>query len=533
MPHRLRLKDTARTDLHMSVSFPPLGRGLRGLTANPIIPALFPILALVGYWAGGEPLLAVLALGAPLIWLVMLVLGATQPKRPALDPVTGLELKDGFEARVDAVLDTCCAEGRTSAVFMIEVDDAGELIDRFGSAACDRVIDILGTRIKAAMRGADMTARLGDWRICIVLEPIRRIDLETALQMAVRIQNEMEEPVRIDNAPVYVSACIGFCIAARAPGPGGATLLEAGHAALHEARRNGPAAIRAFSPDLQRNRQKRAALIDEAAKALDDGQICAWFQPQISTDTGKITGLEALARWIHPARGLIPPCDFLPALDAAGLTERLGEVILFHALSTLRDLDHEGIHVPQIGVNFATDELRNPRLPQRLKWEIDRFGLCPERLAVEILEHVVSGAPDDIITRNIAEIAKLGCRIDLDDFGTGHASITSLRRFAIDRLKIDRSFVTRCDTDPDQQRMVTTILTMAEKLGLDTLAEGVETVGENALLAQLGCAHVQGFGIAAPMPVAQLPEWIASHEARIARPPQIIPLPDQARRKGE
>ncbi|TNF19190.1 MAG: GGDEF domain-containing protein [Rhodobacteraceae bacterium] len=517
----------------MPVTLPPLGRSLRALTANPVIPALFPILALGGYWAGGEAVLAVLAIGAPLIWLAILGFGATQPGRATLDPVTGLELKEGFEARIEAVLEACRAEGRTSAIFMIEVDETGDLIDRFGSAACDRVIDTLATRIKAAMRGADRAARLGDWRICIVLEPIRRIDLETALQMAVRIQNELEEPVRIDNAPVYVSACVGFCIAARAPGPGAAALLEAGHAALHEARRHGPAAIRAFSPDFQRSHRKRVALIDEAARALDDGQICAWFQPQISTDTGKITGLEALARWIHPVRGLIPPGDFLPALEAAGLTERLGEVILFHALSTLRDLDREGIEVPQIGVNFATDELRNPRLPQRLKWELDRFGLCPDRLAVEILEHVVAGAPDDIITRNIAEIAKLGCRIDLDDFGTGHASITSLRRFAIDRLKIDRSFVTRCDIDPDQQRMVTTILTMAEKLDLDTLAEGVETVGENALLAQLGCAHVQGFGIAAPMPAEHLPEWIARHEARIARPPQIIPLSDQARRKSE
>lgn len=523
----------AWTEMHMPDTFPPFLRGLRALTASPVLPALFPLIALAGYWAGGEGLLAALAVGVPILWLMMVAAGRTRAPRPLVDPVTGLELKEGFDARVQDLLDTCQAQGSTTALFMMEVDEAGDLVDRFGSAACDRVIDTLAMRIRAAMRGDDMAVRLGDWRTCVLLDPVRRIDLETALQMAARIQAELEEPVRIDNAPVYISVCVGFCLAGRAPAPGAAALIEAGNAALHEARRNGPAAIRAYTPDLQRSRQKRAALIDEAARALDDGQVRPWFQPQISTDTGALTGIEALARWTHPVRGLIPPGDFLPVLETAGLTSRLGEVVLFHALSTLRDLDHDGIHVPQVGINVTAEDLRNPRLPQRLAWELDRFGLTPDRLALEILEHVVAGAPDDIVCRNIAAIAEMGCRIDLDDFGTGHASITSLRRFAIDRLKIDRSFVTHCDNDPDQQRMITTILTMAEKLGLDTLAEGVETVGENALLAQLGCAHVQGFGIAQPMPADQLPEWITSHVARIARPPRIVPLPDAAQRKGD
>ena len=139
--------------------------------------------------------------------------------------------------------------------------------------------------------------------------------------------------------------------------------------------------------------------------------------------------------------------------------------------------------------------------------DLDRFDLTPERLTVEVLETVIADMGDDIITRNIAGLATLGCAIDLDDFGTGHASIANIRRFAVGRIKIDRSFIMKVDTDPEQQRMVSAILTMAEQLGLETLGEGVETVGEHAMLAQLGCGHIQGYGLARPMPFEDTLDW--------------------------
>ena len=134
----------------------------------------------------------------------------------------------------------------------------------------------------------------------------------------------------------------------------------------------------------------------------------------------------------------------------------------------------------------------------------------------------MAGAPDDTITRNINGLSQLGCRIDLDDFGTGHASIASIRRFSVSRIKIDRSFVIKADRDPEQQRMISAILTMAERLEVETLAEGVESVGEHALLAQLGCTHVQGFGIGKPMPFDQTLDWIASHNTKLQAAPKII-----------
>jgi len=148
---------------------------------------------------------------------------------------------------------------------------------------------------------------------------------------------------------------------------------------------------------------------------------------------------------------------------------------------------------------------------------LDRFDLEPKRLSVEILETVVAETENDVVVANIAALARMGCGIDLDDFGTGHASITALRRFAVRRIKIDRSFITRLDSDRDQQKMVSAILSMAERLGLATLAEGVETPGEHEMLAQLGCSHIQGFGIARPMPLDETMDWIPRHRGHLSK----------------
>jgi EAL domain-containing protein (putative c-di-GMP-specific phosphodiesterase class I) len=192
--------------------------------------------------------------------------------------------------------------------------------------------------------------------------------------------------------------------------------------------------------------------------------------------------------------------------------------VVFQSLTALRGWEAAGQMVPTVAINFGMDELRSPRLAARLKWELDRFELDPARLTVEVMETVVASAEEDVMMRNLAELREMGCGIDLDDFGTGHASITAIRRFGVQRIKIDRSFVTCVDSDREQQRVVAAILSMAETLGLDTLAEGVETPGEHAMLAQLGCRHVQGFGIARPMPADEVEDWLKTHAARRIEP---------------
>jgi len=231
--------------------------------------------------------------------------------------------------------------------------------------------------------------------------------------------------------------------------------------------------------------------------------------------------MEALARWHHPEKGIISPGDFISAIDELGLNERLSEVILYHALMSLKTWDKAGFHVASVAVNFSPSDLANPKLVDKIRWELDRFDLEPSRLSVEILESVIASSDNDTITRNIWALKEMGCGIDLDDYGTGHASIANIRRFAVKRIKIDRSYVTRCDLDRDQQNMLAAILTMAERLELETLAEGVETVGEHAMLAQLGCGHVQGFSISRPMAFEKTLEWMDVHKRKLAETPRI------------
>ncbi|WP_425037392.1 putative bifunctional diguanylate cyclase/phosphodiesterase [Primorskyibacter sp. S187A] len=453
--------------------------------------------------------------------LVLAIMGNSGGTARSRDLVTGLELREELYQRTEETIGFCEQTGRTTAGFVIEIDSFSELSERYGQSACDRIMETIADRIMITMRADDVVARVGDSRIAITLHPVKRIDLELALQIAARLQTNLEDPIAINASSAYITVSIGLCTLTRAKNATARGLLEGATTALIEARRNGPSAIRSFSSEMKRIEVARKALIQEAVGAFERGEICAWFQPQISTDTGQVSGIEALARWIHPQRGMIAPGEFLPALEQAGFMDHLNETMLTQSLEAVRSLDLDGVHIPVVGVNFAAEELRNPKLLDRVKWQLDRFELSPDRLAVEILESVVAGAPDDILVRNIAGLADLGCHIDLDDFGTGHASITSLRRFPIDRLKIDRSFVTKCDTDPDQQRMLTAILTMAERLELSTLAEGLESVGEHALVSQLGVDHVQGFGIARPMPRDMLAEWIEAHEAKLAHPPVI------------
>lgn len=500
--------------------FTRLQRSIAAVLTSTAALAFVPALSLAAFWLGGEATLILVSALLPIIYLASGAIpsGLTVPR----DAVTGLFQRSAFEELTDQIYLRTNKRGRQSATFFLAIEDFQQFIDRYGQAAADIIVQRTGERLITALRADDNVGQMGDARFAICTSPVRHLDLEMCIQLAGRLQNVVEEPVSVDGISVYVSASVGFCQHARAPGETGQAWLQAAATALREAQRRGPSAIRAFSDQMRRDTQTRAQLREEVVHALDAGQIQPWFQPQISTDTGQITGFEALARWSHPERGMIAPADFLPAIEEVGMLERLAEVMMYHAFAALKAWDGAGVEVPQVGVNFAGSELNNPRLLEKIKWELDRFDLTPDRLAVEVLETVVASAPDDMITRNINALGQLGCRIDLDDFGTGNASIASIRRFAVSRIKIDRSFVMKADRDPEQQRMIGAILTMAERLGVETLAEGVESVGEHVLLAQLGCDHVQGFGIARPMPFEQTLDWISRHTAKLQEVPRIM-----------
>ena len=504
---------------------PALGRATAPLV-EPEFLTLYPALALALLWFGPRGALITGLAGVP-----MAVLARARAARAGARPADeGAAERTPPRRLVTAALDHAFASqeetGKASACIIVGLDDPTQLVAAYGQEACDRTMDRIGERIAAVLRERDVVGRIDRTRFAVALAPARRMDLEAVIQIAGRIRAALGEPVSIDAMTVYVSASVGFCLTSRAPERTGPAVLEAAGLAFDEAHRNGPGGIRAYSADIGRAAHARDALRDQVEAALENGEIVAYFQPQLSTDTGDVAGFEALARWQHPSRGVLAPGDFLPAILAAGLGERLGEVILGQALSALRAWDRAGLRVPQVAVNFSSAELRNPNLAAKLKWELDRFDLAPERLTVEILESVMAETDNDVIVHNITALSRMGCSIDLNDFGTGHASLASIRRFSVGRIKIDRSYVTRVDSDLSQQRMVAAILSMAERLGIETLAEGVETIGEHAHLAQLGCTHVQGFAIARPMALTQTDDWLRSHRAKLDATPGV------ARRTG-
>lgn len=504
----------------------PTRQVLATALTQPQILAFLPALTLGAYWTGGEAALLATALFVPVLYALAGLPRAAQAEQVSpTDGVTGLPFGEAVVNALEDVLSHRNARGMTTAALAISVEGLGDVADRFGAPAVDLVMRRVAERLSGTMRGADTVARLDGAGFAIALGPMRRADLETLLQISGRIQDAVREPISVDAMNVYVSCSVGFCLPARSPAPRGDKMLEAAEIAVTEARKHGPGAIRAYATSMQVSPTRPNTLNDEVATALETGQLRPWFQPLISTDTGEVTGFEALARWTHPERGLVPPAEFLPAIESAGLTERLSEEMLFHSLSALRSWDRAGLRIGSVGVNLSAEELRDTKLCDRIKWELDRFDLAPDRLSVEVEETLISETGDDMISRNLTALRTLGCAIDLDDFGTGQVSIAAIRRFAITRLKIDRCFVARVNEDRDQQDMVAAILTMSERLGLETVAKGVESLGEHAMLSQLGCAHVQGFAIARPMPFEETIAWTRKHQEKLQT---VIPLSPDA-----
>lgn len=247
--------------------------------------------------------------------------------------------------------------------------------------------------------------------------------------------------------------------------------------------------------------------IADAAKA---GQMIAYFQPKVCCKSGRVTGFEALTRWQHPTRGILPPASFMPGMSAAD-HKALTAAMLQHVLDALTFWDQSEAQVETVSLNISHIELSDPGFSETVLHELEKRQIAPNRLVLELLESTGPINSDSLAQKNLKLLVKAGCRLDLDDFGTGYASLDAIRSFDVHRIKIDRSYVTGCDVDPNQQRMLSAILAMAEMLNIETVAEGVKTQQEHAYLAQLGCNELQGYAIAKPMPLALTLEFLARH----------------------
>lgn len=338
-----------------------------------------------------------------------------------------------------------------------------------------------------------------------------------AMRIALRLQACAQEPVSISGvavAPVLSGVLIHT---EGAECPGIEQLTRNAHARLDDLPKDRLGSVVLFDHDPRLSAPDLCASVAEAAAA---GQILAYFQPQISCHSGEVTGFEALARWNHPTRGILPPGAFMSGMSDAD-HHALTLSMLRQSIAALKSWDAAGWRVPTVSVNISNCELSDPGFAANLIWELDRQDIRPDRLALEVLESVAPVTSSVEARNNLALLAKAGCRLDLDDFGTGFASLDAIRQFSVHRIKIDRSFVMGCDIDASQQRMILAILALAERLGIAALAEGVESREEHTFLAQMGCDEVQGYAIARPMPLAATRDFLQGHARNASSLPTV------------
>lgn len=491
----------------MRLALPALST--RRLLALAVALALAPTLTVVLAGIGPLALAVALAQGA----LLLVLLWRRQSVAAVTAPVgRGPAGRAAIDAMLAQVPRSDRPESLQTAALVLRLDRAGQL--QAGHA--DAVMTALSVRLGGALREGDGFCLLDTNGFAVALTPQRRLSVESVLAVAGRLQSALSRPLTLDGETLWPSVSVGFCLSQRAAQLNGLSMLDAAAQAAEAALARGPNGLESFSV-VEMPAQAGGFSLTELRGALDRREIRAHFQPQVSCATGAVTGLEALARWHHPVRGLIAPGAFLPAIDALDLAPRLTARILEDALELLNRLDAADLSVPTVAINLSEQDLRGHDLADRIAWALDAQDLAPQRLVLEILETVVAGQGDTQMAATVARLAAMGCAIDLDDFGTGSASITGIRRFAANRLKIDRSFVGSMCNDPDQRRVVAAIVSMATELGLDTLAEGVEDAQTLQLLTDMGCGHAQGFHIARPMPAEALGDWLSAQAPRLLR----------------
>lgn len=410
----------------------------------------------------------------------------------------------------DRILPSRHGEG-CNTVLLLRVENLMLLANRLGQAGLSQLLTQVLMRLGGGIRQQDAIRIVGQGQFCITISD--RSEAE-AMRIALRLQDQGQQPVGVAGHqahPVLTGVLIRDGEAASED------MIQCAHQRLSMLPADRFGRISLFdlypaAPD--------SHLPATVAQAASEGQITALFQPQICCDSGRVTGFEALARWDHPTRGLLNPAAFMPGMTPAD-HGALSLCILRQSLTALKRWDQAGYSVPTVSLNISNCELSDPDFASAILWELDRQDLLPSRLVLEVLETVGPINCSDQARRNLARLSQSGCHLDLDDFGTGYASLDAIRQFGVHRIKIDRSFVTACDHDPAQQRMELAILALADRLGIATLAEGVETKEEHSFLAQIGCDQVQGFAIARPMPFSDTLGFLENHERHIG---PILPL---------
>jgi len=415
------------------------------------------------------------------------------------DTLTGLPNRTLLGERLAHAVIRARRTAHKVAVLFLDLDRFKHVNDSMGHATGDRVLKAVGERLRANVRDTATVARLGGDEFTVVLEDVQHID--DAQKIAGELLEVFTQPLQLDGGQhVVISPSIGISLYpdhAQVP----TDLLKYADTAMYQAKEEGRNVFRVYTPAMDAVARQRAGMVSALRMALERNELHLVYQPMLALSEGRIAGVEALLRWNNPEFGDVTPTEFIPLAEEAGLIERIGEFVLFRACAQLREWQERGLSGITMSVNLSALQLLREELTQRLCEILAELDMDPTHLELELTESVLMEHPERAI-HTLDRLHALGVTIAIDDFGTGYSSLSYLKRLPIDTLKIDRSFVGDITTDPDDEAITKTIITMAHSLGLDVVAEGVETLEQLEYLHEQGCDAIQGHWLSPPLEAA-------------------------------
>ncbi len=412
------------------------------------------------------------------------------------DALTELPNRAMFLDHVELALERSARTGKRIAVLFLDLDRFKLINDSLGHRAGDRLLCLVATRLRTVTREVDMVARFGGDEFTILCDDVTGED--DAVIVAERVAEAIAAPFAIEGTEVFLTASAGIAIVGQgaAADISAEALIRDADAAMHRAKERGKSRHELFDEVMRTTAVRRLETENALHRALERGEFCVHYQPTVALDSGQVQGLEALIRWQHPERGLVPPQDFVGLAEETGLIVPIGRWVLDEACSQLarwRELRRErGDRVPlTMAVNLSARQLVQEELANEVAQAIALHAVPPQSLVLELTESLVVGE-DERTVEAFARLRELGIRLAIDDFGTGYASLASLKHFPADVLKIDRAFVAGLGRDSVDTPIVAAVIGLAHELGLVAVAEGVETHRQVQVLRRLGCDYAQG-----------------------------------------
>ena len=435
------------------------------------------------------------------------------------DSLTGLPNRQLFFEHLEHELRQCDRNDDTVAVLFLDLDRFKNINDTLGHSVGDAVLAEVGHRLQQCVRTADYVsrsvqdeavtsvARLGGDEFTMLIGSMKEPGHSESV--ARRIIESLSEPIVVDGRSLYITPSIGV---ATYPVDGGdaETLLKNADAAMYKAKDEGRNCVQFYSNTLNDRATARFILETELRKALEQEALQVYYQPQIDLRSGCVVAMEALLRWNHPQRGFIPPSDFIPIAEEAGLIGILGEWVMQTACAQVKAWQVEGKGQVRIAVNISSRQFYDNKLTRIVAGILATTGLESKRLELELTESMVMKDPKITIS-SLSALKEMGVSIAVDDFGTGYSSLAYLKKYPLDVLKIDRSFVRDIATDPDDAAIVGAIIAMAKSLGMSVIGEGIETQQQLEFLQQNGCDIVQGYLLGKPVPADEAEAFLKNH----------------------